>query len=303
VAGGGSLLYQVQPGYDAASNVTAADTTLPGSVTDNQSFCYDEQNRLTWASSYSGTGPCGLVNNGGSLTAQGAKYTATYSYDTLDRLLSGPAGSSYSYGDSAHLHAATSTSGGYSATYDAAGDMTCRAPTSSTTCTGSSPTGAGLTYDNEGQLVAWTSALNGTPTPSRDTFAYDGEGARVAQQTTSPTGIMTTTDYLLGGLEEQQTVGGSVRPSSTLSEYYPIPGIGTAVRVTTSTSSTSTLSYLAGDQLGSVSVALSTSGTVTAQALYAPYGTVRYSSGSMPTAHGYTGRSPSPVGTTRRRMV
>ena len=71
-----------------------------------------------WASSYSGTGPCGIVNNGGSLTAQGAKYTATYAYDNLDRLTTGPAGSSHTYGDAAHLHAVTSTSGDYNATYD-----------------------------------------------------------------------------------------------------------------------------------------------------------------------------------------
>ncbi|HEX6796953.1 MAG TPA: hypothetical protein VF116_04460 [Ktedonobacterales bacterium] len=171
----------------------------------------------------------------------------------------------------------------------AAGNMTCRAPTSTTTCTGSSPTGAGFTYDNEGQLVSWTSALNGNPTPATAAYAYDGEGARVALKTTTGTGITTTTDYLLGGLEEQQSVGGSVRPSSTLTEYYPIPGVGTAVRVTTS--STTTLSYLASDQLGSVSVALSTSGSVTAQALYSPYGTLRYSSGTMPTAkyHAWAG--------------
>lgn len=37
-------------------------------------------------------------------------------------------------------------------------------------------------------------------------------------------------------------------------------------------------------------MALSTAGTVTAQALYSPYGTVRYASGTMPTAHGYTGQ-------------
>ena len=42
----GSTRYQVPPGYDAASNETAVDTTLSGNVTDNQAFCYDEQNRL-----------------------------------------------------------------------------------------------------------------------------------------------------------------------------------------------------------------------------------------------------------------
>ncbi len=35
-------------GYDPVGNVTSVNTTLPAG-TDNQAFCYDEQNRLTWA--------------------------------------------------------------------------------------------------------------------------------------------------------------------------------------------------------------------------------------------------------------
>jgi len=51
----------------------------------------------------------------------------------------------YTYGDSSHPHAVTAigSSGAYTASYDAAGDMTCRAPTSSVTCSGV-PTGATL---------------------------------------------------------------------------------------------------------------------------------------------------------------
>jgi hypothetical protein len=42
---------------------------------------------------------------------------------------------SYTYGDSAHLHAVTSIGSGsltYTSTYDALGDMTCRAPDNTT---------------------------------------------------------------------------------------------------------------------------------------------------------------------------
>jgi RHS repeat-associated protein len=162
--------------------------------------------------------------------------------------------------------------------------MVCRAPTSATTCAGSSPTGQVLAYDPAGRLASWQNAPGSNPTSS-DAFAYDGAGQRVAQRVTI-NGVTTTTDYLLGGLEE--VTGGTT--GSTLTEYYPIPAIGTAVRV--SSGSTSTLSYLASDQLGSVTVALSASGSVTAQQLYSPYGSVRYASGTMPsvTDHGYTGQ-------------
>jgi RHS repeat-associated protein len=51
-----------------------------------------------------------------------------------------------------------------------------------------------------------------------------------------------------------------------------------------------TVSSVATDGLGSVSEALSSSGTVTAQQLDGPYGAGRYASGSMPTAKGYTGQ-------------
>jgi RHS repeat-associated protein len=50
------------------------------------------------------------------------------------------------------------------------------------------------------------------------------------------------------------------------------------------------ISYLASDGLGSVSEALSASGTATGAVLYSPYGGVRYSSGTLPTSKGFTGQ-------------
>ncbi len=109
----------------------AAKAGLEGTVT--QAFCYDEQNRLTWASSASGTIPCGGTNTAGTLS--GANYTQSFSYDTLNRLSSDPLGS-YTYGDSAHLHAATAIGSTYAAKYDASGNMTCQAPSSASPCAG-----------------------------------------------------------------------------------------------------------------------------------------------------------------------
>jgi hypothetical protein len=85
----GNVLFRSQRGYDAASNITAVNTTLAAG-TDNQTFFYDEQNRLTWAGS-SGTPSCGASLAPGSLAS--ASYTQTFAYDTLDRLISGPLGS------------------------------------------------------------------------------------------------------------------------------------------------------------------------------------------------------------------
>ena len=49
----GAMLYDEQMNYDPVGNVSAVTTILPAG-TDHQLFCYDEQNRLTWAGT--GTG-------------------------------------------------------------------------------------------------------------------------------------------------------------------------------------------------------------------------------------------------------
>ncbi len=272
-----AVLFQSQRGYDAASNVTAVATTLSAG-TDNQAFCYDDQNRLVWAGS-TGTPSCGASLTAGSLSS--ANYTQSFSYDTLDRLTNGPLGS-YTYGDSAHLHGVTSIGSGptYTAMYDAVGDMTCRAPDNTTTCA-SAPTGAQLGYDNEGRLATWQNAPS-SPTTT-DSFLYDGAGNRVEQQVTINGSITTTTIYVADGHEEI-TSGGA---GTTLTKYFAVgDGLPTAERVGTN----GPVSLLTSDGLGSLSEALDSSGNVTFQQLYAPYGVGRYSSGSSPTALGYTGQ-------------
>lgn len=107
---------------------------------------------MTWAGS-TGAAPCGVPFTAGSLTA--AQYTQSFSYDLSGRMTSGPLGN-YTYGDSAHLHSATQVGSGataYTASYDAAGDLVCRAPTGSASCTGGANTGQQLTWDSEGRLV------------------------------------------------------------------------------------------------------------------------------------------------------
>src|SRR5207302_96143 len=112
-----SVLFEQTRSFDAAGNVSTANTTL-STGTDHQAFCYDEQNRLTAASS-SGTVPCQTFSPG-TLTA--ANYNQSFSYDTMGRLATGPGGA-YTYGDPAHVHAATSIGGSYTAAYYAPSDM------------------------------------------------------------------------------------------------------------------------------------------------------------------------------------
>ena len=271
----GATLYSEQLTYDPVGNVSAVSTTLPQG-TDNQAFCYDEQNRLVWAGTTSGN-PCNNPATVGSFG--GASYTQSFGYDPLNRLTSGPLGS-YTYGDSAHLHAATSVSSGssqYTASYDAAGDMTCRAPSSATTCAGGSPTGQQLTWDAEGRLAAWQNTPT-SPTLSAS-YLYDGEGNRVVQQVTDSTTGMTTTTSYIGSLETVTTNG----TTTTTTDYAAAGNV-------LATSVSGTLSYLATNYEGSVVEALDGSGVVgvTASQLYAPYGGVRYASGALPTDYGYT---------------
>jgi RHS repeat-associated protein len=269
---GGVTLYDQALTYDAAGNVATERTTLP-TGTDNQAFCYDEQNRLTWAGS-TGTPPCtGSAIAAGTLGA--AQYTQSFTYDAMGRLTGGPLGS-YAYANAAHTHAATAIGTGYTASYDVAGHMTCRAPSTSATCAGAAPTGAQLAYDNEGQLASWQSAPS-APNASVQ-FLYDCQGVRVAQRATQA-GAATTTVYA-GGLEEVSTSGSS----TTVRTYYHAAGHLIAMAVN------GAFSFLVSDGLGSATVALGAGGGATAGQLFTPYGAVRYANGAMPTSIGFTGQ-------------
>jgi RHS repeat-associated protein len=266
-----AVMFDQSRTFDGAGNVTTTNTTMPG-ATDNQSFCYDEQDRLTWASAATATPPCGGSNTAGTLTA--AQYTQSFSYDVMGRLTSGPLGT-YTYADPAHVHAATVIGTSWTGAYDAAGNMTCRAPSGSSTCAGTQ-TGAQLGYNNEGELASWQNAPSSPSTTAQ--FLYDGQGQRVEQSVTQ-SGSTTTTVYV-GNAEEVSTTGGT----TTTTAYYYASGkrIGLSVN--------GVVSYLASDGLGSATVTLNGTGSATAAQLFAPYGGVRYSSGTMPTSYGFTGQ-------------
>lgn len=271
-----TLLSQTQPAYDAANNVVSVQTSVSG-ATDTQQFCYDNLDRLTWAAT-SGTPPCTGTNfSAGTLTA--AQYQQSDSY-TVDGGLSSGSNGSYTYGDSTHPHAVTATSGGYSAAYDAAGNLVCRAPTSATTCTGT-PTGQQLGYDAEGRVSSWQNQP-GSPTQTANNL-YDGDGNRVAMQTT--TGGTTSTTAYINDIEEVQSTGGTTQTTT----YYMVAGQRIAATVN------GTWYYFGYDALGSQIVVLNNSGALVGLHLYGPYGDARYSTGTLPTSIGFTGQHTDAV--------
>jgi hypothetical protein len=170
----------------------------------------------------------------GTFTA--AQYTQSYAYDVLDRLTTGPEGT-YTYGDSSHLVAVTSTSSGYTAGYDLGGSMSCRAPTSSQTCSGT-PTGQPISYDALERQLTWANAQS-NPTVHA-TYGYDGSGSRVEQQAT--VSGTTTTTYYIGSYEEVSKTGST---TTTTTKYYD-------AHLTTAVSVNGTISFLLKDEQGSV---------------------------------------------------
>ena len=237
-----TTLFDQTRSFDAVGNVLSTTTTLAAG-TDNQVFCYDAVNRLTWAGN-NATPACGGTVTTGTLTS--GRYQQPYAYDVLDHLTTGPKGTGYAYTDPAHVSAVTSAPS-YTATYDAAGSMTARS-------------GQPMTYDALRRLLTWQDKAT-APTKT-ESYAYNGAGERVQQVNGT-----TTTTYV-GGFEEVSKTG----TTTNITKYYQA-GPVTAVKVN------GVFSYLVQDRLKSVSIALNATGSVTATALYAPYGVVRYKSG------------------------
>jgi hypothetical protein len=194
---------------------------------ENQSFCYDEQDRLVWAGNSgtpTGNDHCGLTPTG--TTTPG--YQQAYSYDTLDRITSGSAGT-VGYSDPNHVHAVTTLSSvpNQYASYDDMGNMTCRNvdTTSAHSCAAGTQTGATMTYDNEGQLASWQ-APSGTN--ETDQFLYDGDGQRVLQRTSTTTGSTTnvTDTITFDGYTDTTITNGT---TTDVTKYYSVKGQNVAM--------------------------------------------------------------------------
>src|SRR6266702_7950098 len=108
-------------------------------------------------------------------------------------------------------------------------------------------------------------------------YLYDNEGNYVLQRVNNGT---VTDAITFDGYSETVLTGGTITPT----KYYNINGQRVAMRTN------STLSYLLSDVLGSSTIALTSSGSTQAVQLFAPYGSIRYSQGTMPTTYNFTGQ-------------
>jgi RHS repeat-associated protein len=207
-----------------------------------QTFTYDALNRLISGAATGGTN--GLYDEG-------------YSYDPATGNLASKTGmGAYTY-DATHKHAVAYTSSGWSYQYDANGNMTRRDPPGSDYYD--------FVYDAENRITQ--AKKNGTVIAA---FVYDGDGNRVKA---TVNGV--TTSFV--GTYFEWTNG-------QMTKYYYAAGQRIAMR------DNGTLYYLFGDHLGSTSVSYRASDGQTTRQLYKPWGEPRYASGSLPTDYTYTGQ-------------
>ena len=176
-----------------------------------------------------------------------------YTYDATGNITRGPLGA-YTYGDPAHVHAATAAGGTHTYTYDANGAVLSRTEGATSYTHG---------YDVPGRQTSV--AVAGGATSS---FIYNGDGALVARQVAGTT----VAHYAAGGLYEQD-------PATNTTRKYATFG-GRRVAVTTTTGpppqTTTTVQYLHQDHLGPTGLVTTASGAFAQVRFHSPYGAPWY---------------------------
>ena len=234
--------------YDTAGNPTQIRN---GAVNQTQCFGYDGRQRLQTAYTTSNT-ICGTSNTSGP-----APYNDTYSYDDIDRITNGPAGTGYQY-TSTRPHALTSvtTPGGVDTyTYDVAGNRN--------TFTDADGPDSTYTWDLYGRLTSTDRA--GQQTSSR----YSVNGQRFLRK--DPDGTVTL--YLAGLLEIRRTT--TATPSAT--RYYNIAGTPIGIRAP------GLKEFFIYNHQGSVTATVDYATSAVKRTHYTPYGDTRNETNPAPT--------------------
>lgn len=214
---GNQFVQYLNYAYDGVGNVTAINDTQH---TATQSFAYDNLNRLVYA-----TG------------SYGAKQ---YQYNPIGNIMV-KEGVNYTYG-SGKPHAVTSTSGGFSATYDSNGNMITRP-------------NANLTYDYDNRVVKYANTNN----PYFTIFSYDWQGNRVKKiYTNQYNNPLIKTIYIRNLWEKEDT---------TIRKHYYLGG----QKVATRTNGTS-LMFFHNDHLQSTNITIGANGQVLGITEYRPFG-------------------------------
>ncbi|WKZ38421.1 MAG: RHS repeat-associated core domain-containing protein [Anaerolineales bacterium] len=276
---GGSI--RIEGGTVALNTVNAAGGTANGSPSAGQGRI-----AVYYYNSFTGNFTPGYLehvnpNATPSPTPTGSTATPTSTVEVTPPP-AGWQGREYSY-DADHPHAVSSltqdsaTVASYQ--YDANGNMTCRIEDGAT---------YKQVYNAENRISSIQKLAEGTcddviKIAMQWDFAYDGDGVRVTTLATSydEGGSPQTpelTSYFFGGAYETRSSGGTIK-------YYAFAGQTIAMDDGTG------LQYFLSDHLGSVVAVTDSSGTLTSQQRYLPFGGVRSDVNDITqTDYGYTGQ-------------
>ncbi|MGW5233604.1 RHS repeat-associated core domain-containing protein [Streptomyces nodosus] len=281
--------------YDDAGNVTSiTEPTLLGGTTkaDNQCFTYDGYQRLTEAWTPK-TADCSTSGRTTANLEGPAPYWTTWTYNdaglrTTQKDNTTGTTTRYCYGTTTYKqpHALAATTTGTTCTgvtntydYDQTGNTTKRPAPSG---------GAGETLDwyPDGHLKTLT---GGVPTTANTSYLYDADGNLLIRRPTTPTATGETVLYL--GTTEVHYNNNGTSTSKWAQRYYTAAGQTIAVR--TNASGAQTVSYLAGDQHGTSSLAIDATTQNPTKRYLTPFGADRGTPqyGPWPDDKGFLGKT------------
>jgi len=227
-------------GYTRTSAGQLAGLTTTGTPQGNETYGYTALNQLATVSA------------------------GSYGYDAADNLTTLPGAAALTYDLANELTGLTPATGpATSYGYDSRGNRTSAAVTGGTTTT--------YGYDAASRLVS----LAGTGVPTPASYAYNGDGLRVAKT------VGTASSRFSWDLAQ----GLPLALSDGTNSYLYGPGGMPLEQVST----TGTVTYLHADQLGSTRLVTDSAGTVVGTRAYDAYGKPSGQTGAVATPFGYAG--------------